>query len=345
MSTPVTFNRRLRQLQLGELVETCAVAFVDEIDTFVTVDDGDERRDLWPTVSSLLHRNVPVVGLTGTNLTESQIERWRGLGFGHLRADVPSGWLPHTTVRFRGVLDPRISEADAAIRSQLREQYGLLVAKGLGTKWREVKNQAALGDSTCRRILTLHTERLRLFETSDPHSPKGDAILEWADANSPCLIMCRYRDIAQSVSEMIRGRLSIERADGSMSRPDIGAATEWFRSLRGGKHSSLVITRELGGRGLDFPMAASACLVSPRSNHQAVAQEFARIRSRMSDPKEVLVLYFQKTEEEAKARRLADRLKRERYADNHLFTVVDAPAGRFDLEWFESRNLRNEEAL
>jgi superfamily II DNA or RNA helicase len=165
-----------------------------------------------------------------------------------------------------------------------------------------VKNQAALGDSTCRRILTLHTERLRLFETSDPDSPKGDAILEWADAKSPCLIMCRYRDVAQSVSEMIRGRLSVERADGSMSRPDIGAATEWFRSLRGGKRSSLVITRELGGRGLDFPTAASACLISPRSNHQAVAQEFARIRSRTSDPKEVLVLYFQQTEEEAKAR-------------------------------------------
>jgi superfamily II DNA or RNA helicase len=345
VGTPVTFNRRIEQLQLEPSLRTLAAAFIDEIDTFVTVDDGDERTDLWPAVERLLRNEVPVVGLTGTNLSTDQVGRWSDLGFTHVKAEVPAEWLPHTIVRFLGVRDDEVSELDASIRDRLRDQYGLLASNGLGTSWRDVRGQAAAGDPISLRSRTLNTERLRLFETSDSRSVKGRAILDWVETPNPCLVLCRYRDVALSVSTMVEGRVPVRRADGSMHRQEIGTATEWFRSLPAQGHGALVITRELGGRGLDFPQAASACLISPRSNHQAVAQEFARIRARESDKKEVLVLYFDRTEEEAKAARLAERLRRERYGGTQLFEVIDAPRQRFPLEWFESRNLRNEEAL
>lgn len=108
--------------------------------------------------------------------------------------------------------------------------------------------------------------------------------------------------------------------------------------------AALVITRELGGRGLDFPSAARVLLVSPRSNYQAVAQELARIRSRFMKPKEAVIFYYEGTEEAAKGRRLGVNLRRDRYGDNHLFTVADLPPA-FELDPFESRNLRNEESL
>jgi superfamily II DNA or RNA helicase len=52
---------------------------------------------------------------------------------------------------------------------------------------------------------------------------------------------------------------------------------EWFRERSKGEEAALVMTRDLGGRGLDFPAAESVLFVSPRSNYQTVAQEIARI--------------------------------------------------------------------
>ena len=104
------------------------------------------------------------------------------------------------------------------------------------------------------------------------------------------------------------------------------------------------MTREPGGRGLDFPEARSAAFVSPRSNYQAVAQEVARIRSRPRSPKESIFFYYIGTEEQAKARRLADHLRTHRYQGQQLFELERVPEA-FDLETFESRNLVFEESL
>lgn len=104
------------------------------------------------------------------------------------------------------------------------------------------------------------------------------------------------------------------------------------------------MTRDLGGRGLDFPDAGSAAFVSPRSNYQTVAQEVARIRSRARSIKEALVLFYSGTEEQAKAKRLAAHLRTDRYLDRPLFELTDVP-DTFELERFESRNLVFEESL
>jgi hypothetical protein len=106
----------------------------------------------------------------------------------------------------------------------------------------------------------------------------------------------------------------------------------------------LVMTRDLGGRGLDFPSAARVILVSPRSNYQTVAQELARIRSRNASAKEAPIYLYDDTEEAGKGRRLGENLSRDKYGGHRLFDVADLPPA-FELDAFESRNLRNEESL
>ena len=129
-----------------------------------------------------------------------------------------------------------------------------------------------------------------------------------------------------------------------MTRLDIEAGTSSFRSRGKDDVCTLVLTRDLGGRGLDFPQAARVILISPRSNHQTVAQEFARIRSRTNNRKQAVIFYYANTEEAAKAHRLAVTLRADRYGDHHLDDIPEPPP-KGELTDFESRNLRNEESL
>jgi hypothetical protein len=94
-----------------------------------------------------------------------------------------------------------------------------------------------------------------------------------------------------------------------------------------------------------LPGRWGAVFVSPRSNYQTVAQEVARIRSRARDLKEALFLVYSGTEEQAKARRLADHLRQDKYLGNSLFELEDVPTAFADLASFESRYLVLEESL
>jgi len=162
----------------------------------------------------------------------------------------------------------------------------------------------------------------------------------------PTLVLARFRDTARFLESSLSAMQSnIVRADGSMKRSEIGFATSQFRSFDTTNKGALVITRELGGRGLDFPSAARVVIASPRSNYQAVAQELARIRSRQQKPKVAVITYFANTEEQAKALRLADHLAAEKFGPSALFDVRDTPSDTYRLEPFERRTLMYEESL
>jgi predicted enzyme related to lactoylglutathione lyase len=104
------------------------------------------------------------------------------------------------------------------------------------------------------------------------------------------------------------------------------------------------MTRDLGGRGLDFPAAESVLFVSPRSNHQTVAQEIARIRSRAGAVKESTIYFYAESEEQARAQRLAAYMQAQTFRDANLFELADPPEA-VELRDFESRSMAYEESL
>jgi superfamily II DNA or RNA helicase len=119
---------------------------------------------------------------------------------------------------------------------------------------------------------------------------------------------------------------------------------EWFRERPKGEEAALVMTRDLGGRGLDFPAAESVLFVSPRSNYRTVAQEIARIRLRAGAVKESTIYFYAGTEEQAKAQRLAAHMQARTFRDANLFELADPPEA-VELRDFESRDMAYEESL
>ena len=66
------------------------------------------------------------------------------------------------------------------------------------------------------------------------------------------------------------------------------------------------MTRDLGKRGLDFPMARTLILFSPKGSARVMDQELCRTRGQRKDGtnKIVYVLYYGETYEEEKMRRV-----------------------------------------
>jgi superfamily II DNA or RNA helicase len=346
ITTPVTITRRLAVIDKGsQLLKRFDCAIFDEIDTYLTVDDLEDRRDSFPALQMCLDAELPVIGFTGTNLSPMQSQAWQERHFSEVRADVPDDWLPFTPVAFTGILDESVIRGDAEIRQELREAFILLARGGPFPTWRELKALAADGEPQALRILGLCGERLALFESFGSGAEKMRIVEDLARDGS-LLVLTRFRRSAEKISDEL-GRVGIasEFAHGGMNRDDVGDTLDRFRKTSSVAGGSLVLTRELGGRGLDFPNASSACLFSPRSNYQAVGQELARIRSRQGAPKRAVVLYYRDTEEEAKARRLGLNLRGQRYGNRRLFTVDQLPGPAYALEDFEGRVMFLEETI
>jgi superfamily II DNA or RNA helicase len=347
ITTPVTLANRTALLGDDALTGIDCVVF-DEIDTYLTVEELEERRDVGPALRACLDHNLPVVGFTGTHLTDTQVEVWRKSGFSEKQAAIPPGWMPFTPTRFVGVRDDLVIAEDEKIRERIRSSYAQLKQE-LGTtaevSWSTVRKLARSGDASAASLLLAMTERLQLFESPGSTGAKYEAIVNSAGESGSTLVLTRYRETAGLITaQLSEAGIPALHVDGSMNRIDIERRTAQFRDRSRDDVETLVMTRELGGRGLDFPSASRVVLVSPRSNYQAVAQELARIRSRQADQKQAIIFYYEDTEEAAKGRRLGDSLRRDKYGDDHLFKIDDLPA-TFSLDAFESRNLRNEESL
>jgi superfamily II DNA/RNA helicase len=345
-TTPVTVARRLAMLPHDvDGLRGFDCALFDEIDTYLTVDDLAERRDTFPALQACLDAALPVIGFTGTNLDSAQVKAWKSRSFREAKAAVPEDWLPSTNVQFVGVRDQVVIDGDTHIREELRRAFLALQAGGLTPTWREVKKLASGGDPRALRILTLCAERLALFESLGSTGQKVGVVVDGARAGTS-LILTRFRRSAEDIS----GRLNevgvhSTFAHGGMTREDIAFVLNGFRTAAADATTALVLTRELGGRGLDFPNASRAFLFSPRSNHQAVAQELARIRSRRGSLKPATVIYYESTEEAAKAHRLGLSLRHQRYEGKALFNIGDLPADDYRLVGIEGRISYYEETV
>lgn len=344
-TTPHSLRRRLDRMGgLGKFAEW-NVALFDEIDVFLTK-ELEERRDLWPVLDACLDASLPTIGFTGTALSADQRAAWGERNFVAYQPTVDEDWMPFTRVSFVGIENQLVQVADERIRSELAVAYHRF--EGLGgnpRSWRQITDEARkpgeLGGAA-REILGLHSERLQLFEGGDDTNGKVAAMVEWIKDRS-CLVLCRFVETALQVSAALESvGVHALRADGTMHPTEVERRAAMFRR---GDAPAFVITRDLGGRGLDFPQAESVLLLSPRSNYQTVAQELARIRSRRSEPKNAAVLYYSRTAETAKAARLAEHLVHDhRYGEFPLFETLEAPQA-LDLDDPDRRHLYVEEAL
>jgi superfamily II DNA or RNA helicase len=347
-TTPITLTNRLSAWPAGpRLLAGFDVAIFDEVDTYLTVDELLERRDTWPALQMCRDAGLPVIGFTGTHLTRRQEDTWRRYGFAKFEAEVPEDWMPYTPVHFVPVHDDEVSYEDAEIREELRQAFrALTMERRYAVTWGDVKRLGRWGHPGALKILGLCGDRLRLFESPRYLDAKLAAISAETAKPGPALLLARFRDTAQTLEWSADATgVTVFRADGSMKRSDIGYAMNQFRAMSADAQGVLVITRELGGRGLDFPSAARIVVASPRSSYQAVAQELARIRSRKSMPKSAVITYFADTEEQAKALRLARHLASERFRKSALFEVTEMPGDTYRLEPLESRILAYEESL
>jgi superfamily II DNA or RNA helicase len=292
-----------------------------------------------------MDQGVPIIGFTGTHLTDTQVQIWKSGGFTALEPAVDPDWMPFTPTAFEPIYDRFVAFVDDLYSADIGRYYAMLDERHGDLGFGEIKRLARNGDDLAIGLLREMTGRLKLFESSGTAHSKYRAVVQAAKQPGPTLVLTRYIHSAEAIAALLsRSGVETNIVHGEMSRLDIEAGTSWFRGRAENDVCALVLTRDLGGRGLDFSRAARVILISPRSNHQTVAQELARIRSRASNPKRALVFYYAHTEEEIKAYRLATALHRDRYGGQRLFDVSFGSAGT-RLTSFESRNLRNEESL
>lgn len=351
ITTPITLRNRTTVLGASAVAQLDCIIF-DEIDTYLTVDELDPKQDIGPALKLCLDKNVPTIGFTGTHLTDHQLRVWERRGFETAQLPVEPDWMPLTPTRFEPIYDQRVQQSDAWISEEIGSLYGQLSTELFGTSgvsisWSEVKQLAREGNTTAGRILHKMTERLELFESAGTDGSKYRAVVEAANQAGPTLVLTRYIHSARLLATTLsKGGINTIQVDGEMSRSEIDSGTAEFRNRGPDDVFALVLTRDLGGRGLDFPSAARVILISPRSNHQTVAQELARIRSRRQNPKEAIIFYYSGTEETGKANRLAAKLAADQYEGQHLFDIPESKSPpKVHLQEFESRNLRNEESL
>ena len=340
-STPVTLRNRMELFPRA--LDDIEFVIFDEIDTYLTVDELDERRDTWPLLEAMLESGRPILGFTGTSLDEEQIEAWESRSFVKYQPDVPAAWMPRTRVRFLGVEDSAVASQDAVIRDDLSKAFGGL-PNGSNVTWGVIKALAGDGDKNALAVLRLCGERLRLFESPGSNNEKYERLAQDASTSPPALVMSRYVDVAQSLYNVLSQRLPTRQIDGQQHPDQVRLGMEWFRERSATEKAVLIMTRDLGGRGLDFPSAQSVIFVSPRSNYQTVAQEIARIRSRAGSEKEAAIYYYSETEEQAKAQRLAAHMRAQTFGGVQLFELSGTPE-MVELQEFESRNIVYEESL
>jgi len=347
--TPMTLVNRLSMMDARDTISHFDYAIFDEIDMYLTF-EMKERKDTWRAVAHCLEAGLPILGFTGTNLTQNQINRWKEYGFREVLANVPSSWMPFTKVQFDSINNPQVARLDSIISENLSQAYKRFVqAGGDASKWSYIKN-AAIGSGpmaqAAKQILKLHSDRLQLFEGESDLTGKLRRVVELSLNQGPVLVLSRYRRSAQKLYLALydKGVVATE-ADGSLPRSEINRITQDFRSQSSNSDTALIITRQLGGRGLDFPNAKKVVMVSPRSDYQTVAQELARIRSRKGSIKNALILYYQNTAETVKAERLSAHLRHSQFRDQPLFSISNAPKSAYSLAYFDSRHLRLEESL
>lgn len=132
------------------------------------------------------------------------------------------------------------------------------------------------------------------------------------------LIFCRNLEVC----ERLAGTFVTMGRNVSLIHRDIPEDEQHVRikNFKRFKGSLLLMTRYMSARGFDIPEAEYAIFYSPKDKEQVMWEEISKVRSTWKDPKEIYLLYYKETGEEAKLNRLVWSMK---VRDNYQFTPVD----------------------
>jgi|GEM_PF-5820646 len=348
VSTPkLLWNALSGDILPFEYLDEVCVCFVDEYDEFVKHDEDSLRihADFDALFKALSRRGTLFVGLSAAMpMSDARAAYWRA----QLRADLcaPTGadvgpYLPALNVHFCSSLDPRVTDEDGRItdtiskalkeaEKQLSEQARAdveldlskllpILASIVAGKKRVVRFSglnlvitSAVRDQFAKIQGQLH-ERLKLFEDASGVVDVGTSVK--AEALT-CLIQKRGSDLGLVMmryidpGEAIRQRLVSCGVECRMVHGQLDPETRssYLDSLIGDEEGVLVLTRNLGGRGFDFPQANYAIFYSPKEDESVMWQEMLRIRSCRRNVKDVYVLYYTGTTERDKAQALYEQI-------------------------------------
>ena len=116
------------------------------------------------------------------------------------------------------------------------------------------------------------------------------------------VIFCRNIELVDALADEIR-QTSIKCTVVHGDLDDI-QRRQAIEEYRRGESNVLLVTRRTGGRGFDIPEADYAIFYSPKEEERTMWQEVLRIRSMRRHVKNVYVLFYKNTAEEAKKARL-----------------------------------------
>ena len=142
------------------------------------------------------------------------------------------------------------------------------------------------------------------------------------------LVFCRFIELGETLFLQNNSNQNSLLIHGELNAKDMMKRMSAFRWKSSA--SIAFMTRDLGGRGLDFPTADYMVLYSPKSNFRVVDQEICRIRSNRTKIKPIYLMFYSGTTEEAKAMRLLDKMADfQTLGNNNVYSVDNSSSIKF----------------
>jgi superfamily II DNA or RNA helicase len=320
----------------SDTFDAITLCILDEVDLWPVEDfQSDDEVRLHAAIVDLMELlvgHVRFLGLTASPLTgrgaHMLLDR---LALQDVKPFDPS-IVPHLPrVRITPVAcgDSWVERRDAAITEESKKLFGQLgamvdIPPGKDA-WGVLKAVAGgkfgfEAAELARGILGAQHERVQLYEdVLGGHGRKLAAARKLAATHAPTVILCREIQTVETIATGMRS-----------PRPTIahsGIGDRYLNNIdlfKKGRSQALLMTRELGKRGVDFPMAKSLVVLSPKTSVMAMDQELCRTRSkRAGGAKEVFILFYARTYEEEKLRTVLLVLTRIKMYDKHAKFTLD----------------------
>jgi hypothetical protein len=340
VSTPRFFLNRLGWFRKDDL-RRIGLCVIDEIDLLSIADDTfDDRQRLhedWRELfESLAIRRIRSLGLTASELAPEDRELFADLAFAELaplhRSIVP--FLPRVRIEPVRCVDLLAQQRDEAITGECKKLVGRLCAwhdlgrySSSAAFWREIRRIAGGSGEPAeiaRTLLKRQRERLDVYEDKNRHASETMTVVKRLSARPPTLVFAREAELVKELARQQEGN-NIRTAyaeKGDTYLRDIGD----FKARRA---TILLMTRDLGKRGVNFPHVTTLVLYSPKVSTRTMDQELCRSRGQRRRPKVVTVLCYARTLDEEKLRDVVSRLLGVRMYDKFAKYYLSKPATRW----------------
>jgi ERCC4-related helicase len=324
VTTPEMFTNRLDWLSPRSF-RSIKLCILDEVDLWLIDDFEDPDGNRYHAALSQLKDRLKRQGTRFLGLTASELSRRaRALLVDDLRCREMAPfhksmvqWLPKVRIEPILCIDPTVVQKDREISEKSSELVGRLNRETDGQLeshqhdfWLFIKALAngRWGDlAAALAVALLQNEhgRIQLFEDVCSGGAKVKRAVDLARRGRPAVVYCREIQLVDRLAEQAWPTPPAIAHSGLGDR----YLQETLR-FKSGARDVLLMTRDLGKRGLDFPMARSLLLYSPKSSARTMDQELCRTRAQRRDRsnKPVYVLFYGNSYEEEKMRRVLGQL-------------------------------------